>query len=80
MADIQQVILGHCRSKWLKVARIVWFTHNELSLPDDDQSYAMVEREIRSMIDSGLLESSGNLSNWRESEVRLKISNIDVSS
>ena len=71
MPDIKSVILSNCRDKWQKVARVVWRSHNELSLPDDDESYALVEQELKALVGEGALEIAGDLSRWRDSEVRL---------
>lgn len=70
MSNIRSVILSNCHEKWLKVARVVWRVHMELSLPDDDDGYALVENELKHMVDDGILEVVGDLSNWRQSEVR----------
>jgi hypothetical protein len=71
MYNVKSAILRNCRCQWRKVARVVWLTHNELSFPDSGASYDIVEQELKTMVDGGVLEIAGDLSNWRYSEVRL---------
>ena len=71
MPPISEAILANCQATWLKVARIVAFTHKDLGLPDDDETYDTVALELAKLVETGRLEAVGDLSNWRESEVRL---------
>ena len=71
MPSISEAILGNCQPTWLKVARVVAFTHRDLGLPDDEATYDSVALELVKLVKTGKLEAVGDLSNWRASEVRL---------
>jgi hypothetical protein len=71
MPSIPKAILGNCRPTWLKVARVVAFTHRDLGSPDDEAAYDAIALELAKLVETGMLEAVGDLSNWRESEVRL---------
>lgn len=43
----------------------------QLAMPEDDHSYELLERELAALIGTGELQSVGDLSDWRHSEVRL---------
>ena len=64
-------ILAHCHPAWLKVARVIWFAHRDLGLPDDEASHDLVALELGKLVQAGILETVGHLSDWRHSEVRL---------
>jgi hypothetical protein len=71
MPLISEAILRNCKPTWLKVARVIVFTHRDLGLPDDEATYDSVALELAKLVETGTLEAVGDLSNWRESEVRL---------
>lgn len=71
MSQIREAILANCRSSWLKVARVIWFAHRDLALPDDEASHDLIAAELAKLVHAGELEAVGDLSNWRHSEVRL---------
>ena len=68
---ISDVILDNCRPTWLKVARVVAFAHRDAGLPDDKAALDSVALKLKKLVEAGTLEAVGDLSNWRESEVRL---------
>jgi ribosome-binding ATPase YchF (GTP1/OBG family) len=74
MNEIRQAILSNCRSNWLKVARVVHMAREQCSLTDCNESYELVGQELTKLVEDGELESVGDLSNWRRSEVRLPTS------
>lgn len=71
MPSISEAILGNCQPTWLKVARVVAFAHGDLGLPDDEATYDSVALELTKLVETGRLEAVGDLSDWRNSEVRL---------
>lgn len=71
MNDVQKAILNNCQSKWLKVVRVLYMTREQLSLPDNDESYDLIAQQLARLVDDGAVEAVGDLSNWRRSEVRL---------
>lgn len=71
MPTISEAILNNCRPTWLKVARVVVFAHRDSGLPDDEAALESVALELKKLIEAGTLEAVGDLSKWRESEVRL---------
>ena len=73
MTLIRNAILRNCRADWLKVARVISFAHRELKLPNDDASYDLVEQALADLVDSHELEAQGDITDWRHSEVRLRI-------
>ncbi len=71
MPTISDAILQNCRSTWLKVARVLRTTHEDLGLPDDDAAFNSIALELEKLVEAGTLEAAGELSKWRESEVRI---------
>ena len=71
MPSISEAILDNCRPTWLKVARVVAFAHRDSGLPDDEAALETVALELEKLVKTGTLEAVGDISNWRESEVRL---------
>lgn len=68
---ISKAILDNCRPTWLKVARVVAYAHRDFGLPDNEAALDSVALELEKLVATGTLEAVGDLSNWRESEVRL---------
>jgi len=72
---IDNALLANTSLQWRKVARVVMTTMNELpcrvvGIPDSYYS-----QRIQQLVNAGLLESQGNLSYMRYSEVRRPASN-----
>jgi hypothetical protein len=68
---IDAAILASVEAHWLKVARIVVDASRRLGAPDDDPRFEEIAERIVALVQRGELESQGNLSRWRYSEVRL---------
>ena len=70
LEQVQSQILTHCTKHWRKVAMVVAQTMSEnkqlKGIPDIFYSH-----QIRLLVEAGKLESQGNLSRMRSSEVRL---------
>jgi hypothetical protein len=70
-AQLDEMILSYVKNDWRKTAFIIVRVFHDcedkkISMTDD-----MIFERIISLRDSGALESQGNLSKWRHSEVRL---------
>lgn len=68
--NIDAAILSAVSNRWQKVAMIV----GTVLRCSDGQAAGSdhIAGRIVALVDNGVLESKGNLSNWRRSEVRLK--------
>jgi hypothetical protein len=70
---IDRELLGHVRSSWLKVARVVNSAIDAQALdPWDDGCLHLHVRRLMELVESGTLEAQGNLRRPRFSEVRLR--------
>ena len=70
---IDGLILSACSKNFLKVARIIGDVCTTLGeIPYDDNG-PIIEKRIRALIEQGKLEGAGDLSRWRESEIRLLV-------
>jgi hypothetical protein len=67
-SDIDAAILSAASDQWKKVAMIIATVVHRHKLAAE---YALIAQRIVDLVNSGRLESQGNLSNWRGSEVRL---------
>ncbi|HMK81959.1 MAG TPA: DUF3658 domain-containing protein [Xanthobacteraceae bacterium] len=69
--DIDAEILSAASDKWQKVAMIVAKVMSRHSEQTVESEYDLVARRIGALVNDGRLESQGDVSNWRRSEVRL---------
>ena len=68
---IDAALVGHARSTWLKVARVVHEALDSGCFAVEDDTVDLHVRRVVSLVASGKLESQGNLRRPRWSEVRL---------
>ena len=70
--EIDQFILASIDYNWQKVAMIVAraLTEPGLDFPNTENDAEFVARRIEVLISTGRLESKGNTTSWRHSEVR----------
>ncbi len=69
---IDKALLANCGQRWRKVAAIVGFTITDENLQRfDGVPDIYYAQRVRAFVESGDLESSGNLDYMRYSEVRL---------
>ena len=68
---IDTTILANSSHRWLKVARVVSFTQDQLQNAYPDLSCVFYAQRLCQLVDEGQLESQGDLSYMRFSEVRL---------
>jgi hypothetical protein len=67
---IDDALLANTSDKWRKVARVVGTTMMELPSRVEGIPDVYYSQRVRKLVNEGLLESQGNLSYMRYSEVR----------
>lgn len=67
---IDDTLLANSCDKWRKVARVVGTTMMELPCRVEGVPDIYYSQRIKSLVEDGLLESQGNLSYMRYSEIR----------
>src|SRR5262249_41928712 len=70
--DFDRIILSELRQNWLKTARIVLFVSKHYAKLGIDLDPAIAAARLMKMVETGIVESQGDLRKWRFSEVRLK--------
>ena len=70
--QIDDAVLSSIEPRWQKVAMVIRRAAKKLygDLPDGEDAYSMIARRIEFLVESGRLESQGDISRWRFSEVR----------
>jgi len=68
--EIDEAVLAQCDASYRKVALIIVRASKTLG-QDGDEFYERVGKRVHSLADDGQLEGTGDLSDWRHSEVRL---------
>jgi hypothetical protein len=71
MTDIDEIILSVARPQWLKVAMILARARNECEHRQITIELEQIAEHVVALVDKRRLESQGDISNWRHSEVRL---------
>jgi hypothetical protein len=71
-SKIDALILSTVNDRWSKVARVIGviMVTEDVAVSKVDELGTVVQARIEALIQSGLLESQGNVQNWRHSEVR----------
>ena len=72
---IDSALLANCCERWRKVARVVGTTMTELPSRVEGIPDIYYSQRVRKLVEAGQLESQGNLSYMRYSEVRRPVSN-----
>jgi Protein of unknown function len=72
LLDFDRVILSTLNTQWRKTARIVGNVSEHYRSLGVSLDPAIVAARLMTMVDSGLVESAGDLRKWGFSEVRLK--------
>jgi hypothetical protein len=70
-ADLDALILAELAQRYRKVARIVYRVFETLEAHSDYVSPEVIAARVRELAETGRIESVGNLTMWRHSEVRL---------
>ena len=68
---VDKMILSNCSDRWLKVARVVTRSEDSLKNQHPALSFVFYTQRLRLLVDDWRLESRGDLSFIRFSEVRL---------
>jgi hypothetical protein len=71
-ADLDALIFSELTERLLKVARIVAGVFETLEARSLYLSPEVIAARVRELAETGRIESVGNLTMWRHSEVRLK--------
>ena len=69
--ELIKLVLSASKTDWLKVAMNIGRVNRECESRDLAASYEEIASCIKSLSEAGRLESVGDISNWRHSEVRL---------
>ena len=71
--EIDDAVLAVAEGHWKKVVMIIVKAAERLgpALPEGDAGYNMVGARIAALVEAGRLDSQGDVSRWRHSEVRL---------
>jgi hypothetical protein len=69
--DLDAFVLSSSKTRWQKVAMIIVTVSLECERNGINVSDDAIAAHIRSLVDDGKLQSQGNLSRWRHSEVKL---------
>ena len=69
---LDKFILDSIDSNWQKVAMVVAraLTDHDLEFPESEDDAEFVASRIRQLVQAGQLEASGDINDWRFSEVR----------
>jgi hypothetical protein len=68
---LDSAILRTARHDWQKLAMLVAKVQREWRQDNAEPEYELIAERVTSLVEEGRLESTGNLSDWRHSEVRL---------
>jgi hypothetical protein len=71
-SELDELILSFAETRWLKVARIIGQTSDQLEHAGCAPDLKLIARRIEALVGSDVLESRGDLSHWRYSEIRLQ--------
>jgi hypothetical protein len=71
-ADLDALIFAELAPRLRKVARIVYRVFETLEAQSNYVSPKVIAARVRELAETGQIESAGNLTMWRHSEVRLK--------
>jgi hypothetical protein len=71
-SQIDDAVLSSIEPRWQKVAMVISRAAKKLygDLPEGEDAYEMIARRIEFLVESGRLQSQGDISRWRFSEVR----------
>jgi len=71
-SQIDDAVFSSIEPRWQKVAMVLSRAAKMLygNLPEGEEAYGMIARRIELLVESGRLQSRGDISLWRSSEVR----------
>ena len=68
---IDALLLSSANAEWQKTALLISKVFEDPAFKGIDGLAAQIAARIQALVDSGQLESKGNLRRWRDSEVRV---------
>jgi hypothetical protein len=71
--ELDNVILSMVSVRWRKVALVMALANDQIGETKLDVSFEDIAARIKALVQTGRLESQGNLDRWRHSEVRLPV-------
>ncbi len=69
--DLDALIISMMSNDWQKTSMVISKVFEDPAFKDDENLAQKVAQRIYIMVDSGKLESLGNMRRWRSSDVRL---------
>jgi Protein of unknown function len=72
--ELDALLLAHADAHWQKVAMIIGKAMSANKECDSDR----MGQRIAALVDAGKLESAGDISNWRFSEIRLPAKRVTI--
>ena len=69
-AELDAAIVAHAQDHWRKVAMVIAMVIDTLGLPLTDEHFERIGKRIVALVGFGRVESQGDVSRWRHSEVR----------
>lgn len=76
-SEIDQLLLSFCKSRWLKVARVIADTQQMLEgrgISMSSDLFDAMDVRLAILVRTGRLEAKGDIRRWRFSEIRLPVS------
>jgi Protein of unknown function len=72
--ELDDLILSIALPYWQKVAMIIGKVarDEQFSLDNSDEEFNIIANRIAQLVEKGRLESQGDISQWRFSEIRIK--------
>lgn len=70
-AAIDDLLLGQCGERWIKVANLIGRSLDEFERLVTEQPYVLMQMRLLDLEQQGRVDISGNVMRIRESEVRL---------
>ena len=71
LSDLDELILSVMKPAWRKTAMVIAMTSEQCEALDMPLDEKVIGARIAALADAGCIDSQGDLSMWRHSEVRL---------
>ena len=69
--ELDQAILSVAQWRWQKVAKVLVESLVRAGQDLTDPNCEKIEARLHALVEAGRLQAQGDISNWRQSEVRL---------
>lgn len=80
-ADLDQLLVSFCDTRWLKVARIAGKTLDAIEargIKLDGTFADQIDARMAVLVEGGQVEAKGNIKRWGYSEVRLPSERVEA--